>query len=515
MPITNTAARYTALESIRQPILDRARECSAITLPYLIPPQGSSEGQRLPTPYQSLGSRGVTVLNARILTAILPPNTSFFRLDIDEFAAQELSQNPGMKASIEAGLSQIERTTCLSIESSNIRVGIHESLAHLIVGGNALVYVRPEGGIRVYGIDSYVVQRDPAGNPIEIIAKEQVAREALPEEVQALVPVKDGQANTGAPDNHNLYTHLKRVSKAKWEVVQAINDVPIPGSDGGYPADLFPWLALRWNRVDGESYGRSHVEAYLGDLKSLEALSKAVIDFAQGAAKVIPLVNPNGVTDEKELAEAENFQFVSGVADDVSFLRIDKYADLQVAKQMIDDLSRRLAQAFLMTSSIQRSGERVTAEEIRLMATELEETVGGVYALIAQELQLPLVNIIMGHLTKAKRLPALPKGIVSPTITTGLDALSRSNDLMKLDRMMAGLRDLYGPETLAAETNVSDYIKRRGAALSINIDGLIKSEEEKAAEMQRRQQAAMMETLGPNMINQMGNMAKAGMEQPQ
>lgn len=513
---SQTHSRYMALTGTRQAVLDRARECSALTLPYLIPPEGTTEATKLPTPYQSIGAQGAISLTAKLLTTVLPPSTSFFRLDIEEFSLKELTQRPGLKSEIETALGMVERTTTMAVETMGYRVGIHEAVQHLVIAGNVLIFARPEGGVRVYALDSYVTLRDPSGNPIEIIAKEEVAFEALPEDVAAFI---DSQANTGTNSGSvrtfTLYTHLRRLNAARWTVTQSVNQWEIPQSRGHYPVDLCPWLPLRWNRVDGESYGRGHVEAYLGDLKSLEGLSRAILEYAAAATKVIPLVNPNGMTNEEDLSEAENFQFVPGRAEDISYVRIDKMADLQVAKTMADDLTRRLSQHFLMGSSIQRAGERVTAEEIRYMASELEQTIGGVYALLASELQLPLVKILMDHLTKAKRLPQLPKGVVSPTITTGLDAMSRANDLTKLDRLVAGLRDLYGPEALAAETNVGDYIKRRAVALGLNIDGLVKSEEQKQAEAQARMQQELLSQLGPNAVNQMGQITKASMEQPQ
>ena len=517
--LNTSAARYHQLAGQRQVVLDRARECSKLTLPWLVPPEGTTEGYKLPTPFQSVGARGAISLTAKLLTTVLPPNSSFFRLDIEEFTLKEISQDPKLKTEIETALSMVERTTSMAIETSHMRVGVHEAILHLVVAGNALVHFRPEGGVAVYGIDRFVCVRDPSGEDVEIIAFEQAAIETLPDEVRALLPpAQMGNSPTGtitAGQTAKLYTHLRRVSAKKWEVVQSVNDTEIPSTRGSYPVDLCPWRPLRWNRVDGESYGRGHVEAYLGDLKTLEALSQAIVEFAAGAAKVIPLVNPNGVTDEKDLSNAENFEFVPGVAEDISFVRIEKYSDLQVAKNLADDITLRLTQGFLMGSSIQRAGERVTAEEIRYMAADLEATIGGVYALLAQELQLPLVAILMDQLTKKKRLPVLPKGTVSPTITTGLDALSRANDLNKLDRLVAGLRDLYGPEALAAETNVGDYVKRRAAALGLNIDGLVKSDEQKRAEAEQRMQMEMMNRLGPNMVNQLGNIATKTSEEPQ
>lgn len=513
--MVTTQARYAQLSQSREAFLSRARDNSALTIPSLIPPEGHSGSSELKQPYQSVGARGAIGLTAKATTTLMPPNEPFFRLDIEEYTLAELSQNPEAKAEVEQVLAMAERTTSRSVEASGTRMGFSEAVMHLIVGGNALVFVQDDLTLRVFSLANYVVSRDPMGNPIEIITKETVARATLPEEVDALVKAPNDKNAEGAisvkDDTVELYTHLKRVGGI-WHVTQSVNEIEIPGSDGQYPVDRCPWFPLRWTRIDGEDYGRSHVDAILGDLKSLEALTKAILEYAAGAAKVIPLVNPNGVTDEADLSGAENFEFVSGVADDVSFLRIDKYADLQVAKNLADDLTRRIEQHFLMNSSIQRAGERVTAEEIRYMAADLEATVGAVYVQLSQEFQLPLVRITLDKLVKQKRLPKLPKELVHPTVTTGIDALSRQSDLSKLDRLVAGLRDLYGPEALAAETNVGDYVKRRAAALAVDPTGLIKTPEQKQQEAQERMQMQLMQQGTPNMINQMGQIAQKGME---
>lgn len=468
-------------------------------------------------PYQSVGARGVIGLTAKAATTLMPPNEPFFRLDIEEFTLAELSQNPEARAEIEQALTMVERTASRSVEASGTRMGFSEGTQHLVVSGNVLIYVQDDLSLKVYPLSNYVVSRDPSGNAVEIITEETVNIATLDPSVAALVKAPTDRNSEGAleapEETAKLYTHLVRDDKV-WIVQQSINDQLIDGTSGSYPLDKCPWFPLRWTRIDGEDYGRSHVEAILGDLKSLEALTKALLEYAAGAAKVIALVNPNGVTDEADLSDAENFEFVSGLADDVTFLRIDKYADLQVAKNLADDLTRRIEQHFLMNSSIQRQGERVTAEEIRYMAADLEATIGAVYVQLSQEFQLPLVKITLEVLTRQKRLPPLPKELVQPTVTTGIDALSRQSDLNKLDRMVAGLRDLYGPEALAAETNVSDYVKRRAAALGIDPTGLIKTPEQKAQEaQQRQQQQMMMQGLAPA-INQMGGIAQKGMETP-
>ena len=52
-----------------------------------------------------------------------------------------------------------------------------------------------------------------------------------------------------------------------------------------------------------------------------------------------------------------------------------------------------MSYAFLLNTAIQRDAERVTAQEIRYMAQQLETAMGGIYSLLSQEFQLPLVTI--------------------------------------------------------------------------------------------------------------------------
>ena len=150
------AERYEALDSLRRSYLDRARECSALTHPYLIPPEGTTSDTRLPTPHQGVGSRGVNNLAARLLLALLPPDMPFFRLVPTDAQAKRLleskkdPQNPRAATEIDKDLHAIEDTVMSEVERSGMRSAIHEALKHLIVAGNALLYLPSSGGVRVY-----------------------------------------------------------------------------------------------------------------------------------------------------------------------------------------------------------------------------------------------------------------------------------------------------------------------------------------------------------------------------
>lgn len=128
------------------------------------------------------------------------------------------------------------------------------------------------------------------------------------------------------------------------------------------------------------------------------------------------------------------------------------------------------------------------------MAGELEDALGGVYSILAQEFQFPLVNRVMDRMTKQKKLPALPKGVVTPAIVTGVEALGRGHDLNKFNALMQALAPL-GPQVIAQYMNPGDYINRVGTSLGIDMMGLVKSQEQIAQEQQQAQQAQQQQMM--------------------
>lgn len=507
----SAAALYERLKGEKIMFLDRARDASKYTLPTLIPPAGSSAATKYFTPYQGVGARGVNNLASKLLLALFPPNSPFFRLQIDDFTLEQLTKQEGMRADVEEGLNKIERAVQSEIEAGAIRVSAFEALKHLIVSGNVLCYLPDEGGMRVFPLEKYVVQRDPMGNVLDIVVKETVAHATLPKDVQEMLGYTDDASYKSDQKNCDIYTRVY-LEEGKWETYQEIKGQKIPGSLGTYPKDKTPWIPIRFIKIDGENYGRGYVEEYLGDIKSLEGLSQAIVEGSAAAAKVLFMVNPNGTTSQETIANADNGAVVEGTDADVTVLQLNKYSDFRVALETISQINERLSYAFLLNSAVQRNGDRVTAEEIRYMAGELESALGGIYSIMSLEFQLPLVSRIMFSMERKKKLPVLPKGTVKPVIVTGMEALGRGNDLNKLDAFIQPL--LQVPE-LMARINMGDYLTRRGTALGIDMKGLVKSEEEIQQEQQQAQMMAMAQQGIAPAINQAGSMMRDGMNPEQ
>jgi hypothetical protein len=297
-----------------------------------------------------------------------------------------------------------------------------------------------------------------------------------------------------------LYTKIYRENSDYYRVYQEVEGQIVPGSEGRYKKDLMPWLALRMVHLDGEDYGRSFVEEYLGDLKSLEGLMEALVSSAAASAKLVFMVRPNASVRRTDLAQSKNGDVILGDPNDVKVLQTEKYPDMRVVLETVQRIEDRLSFAFLLNTAIQRNAERVTAEEIRFMAQELEAALGGVYSILSQEMQLPVVNILMTGMSAAKKIPKLPKGTVTPVIVTGVEALGRGNDLNKLRTYIQDLVQLaqVSPETIQ-RVNFGDLVTRLATGHGIDTIGLIKTEQELQAEMQQQQQAQQQQMMAEAM----------------
>lgn len=497
------AARYHQLVGNRDSFLQRARDCSKVTIPGLIPDEGGKDRGRLKTPYQSLGARGVNYLASKLLITLFPPNSAFFKLEIDALALRVAEAGPEIKTELDAALVKVEHAVMKVLETANGRASMHEAFKHLLVGGNVLPYVG-EDGIRVFHLNQFVLCRDPMGNVTEIVVEEEIYPEALPSD---FLPREDGdpEEEYKGPSKKTvkLYTHVEfEDGKCHW--YQEAKGKEIPGTHGMCDEDVSPWIPLRWSRIDGEEYGRSYVEEYYGDLTALESLYQAVLEGSAAAAKILFLVNPNGTTRPRTLQNAPNGAIVQGNANDVTVIQSQKAQDLGIANTTIERIEGRLQFAFMLNTAIQRPGERVTAEEIRYMSQELEAGIGGLYSILTQELQLPLVRRLMHVLRKQRKLPAFPKAqgggdIVNPKPVTGLEAIGRGDDRNKLVEFITTAQQVLGPEVMAQYINVDEALRRLAASNSIDTTNLVKSREqldqEAAAAQQMQQQSQQQEML--------------------
>lgn len=493
----------------REAFLVEARDVSAVTIPHLIPPVGwnASQRQRLKTPWQSLGARGVNNLASKLLLSLFPPNTSFFKLVVLEEKLAEAGATPDVKSEVEEALVAMESRVQDELELNTFRPRAFESFRHLIVAGNALMHVPDGKNWRVFHLDQYVVRRDPFdGKILLLVVKESVDRSL----VSDMISPNTVRVQSDGHDAVDLYTAVWwNADEERYHSVQEISDLPLIDPDTGEPdeeefkREEMPWLALRLT-TDEDHYGRGVGADMLGDLVTSDSLSESIAEGAAIASRSVGLIKPGSTLTPATLNRTRNGQWTYGNPEDVKVITTEKARDFAFAFNALQDVNLRLSQGFLLSAGTTRRAERVTAEEIRFVARELEDVLGGVYSSMSQEFQLPLAKRMIAVLVRRKVLPDLPKDLVSPSVVTGLEALGRGQEFSRLRLFMQTAAEILGPQVVAQYTNPRETLSRVATSLSIDTLNLIRTEEEVQQAQRDAQRQALVETLGPQAIQAVG-----------
>jgi hypothetical protein len=153
-----------------------------------------------------------------------------------------------------------------------------------------------------------------------------------------------------------------------------------------------------------------------------------------------------------------------------------------------------------MSSSIQRNGERVTAEEIRMLSQELQDLLSGSFQVISREFQVPFIRRVMQRMTDQRRLPALPEEVISIQVVGGVEGMGRGHDRDRLVGWAQAVSQLAGPQALEQYGDARTFMERLAHADGLQPEGLVKTEEEVQEMQQQAMQQQLLQQAAPGVI---------------
>ena len=480
--MTTLAERFQALDSLRTSKLERARYCSSLTVPSLLPPDGWTEQDQLPQPYSSTAARGVTAMASRMLSALLPLNDSpFFRF--------ELSTGMQAEPQVDAYLNNLSYQVYNKLSSGNLRETIYQLLQHLIVVGDVMLIMEDSMNFRIIRIDRFVVRRDVYGEVEEVIYKEYESLDGDMDNADLYTSSLDMDSRNGY---RPVYTKLCRIEEG-WESKTEDKDGNVVNS-GIYSVPNF--VMLRWAGIPGENYGRSHCEDLIGDIKTLEGFTEGLINGITASSVFWMAVDPTGMAEVDDINGTPTGGWIGARPNEVHVVSPATTMNPQISSTQsgVNILRQELGRAFLLDSASIPQGERVTATAVRMIGQELEHVLGGAFSAIARDLMQPIVSrtvfLMISEGEVDQRLSEMfseEEGLLNVEIVTGLQALSRDSDLHKLMQMGEMVRNL--PEPAAAMFRWDEYGKALITALGFNSDLWVKNEEQVREEQLKLAQA--------------------------
>lgn len=512
--------RWDTLHHDKGDLLTRAEQYSAWTLPNVFPEEHcNARSTELMQSNDSVGARGVNSMANKVVSTLFRLQGSFFRLHLDETQREQLEalSQDSKKADVGQALAQIDRVFNSAERKAMDRLAMVQfrdkavDVAKLLlVTGNALQFTPENGPMQVYSLRDYSVVRDVAGTVIEIITRDTKAFETFSDEVKAELRFTRQYTRDSYEDRSpvTIYTQIRLEDDGKYHIRQAADlvDLDLGAQDVSYPAKILPWLPLTWNLARGEDYGRGLVEDYSGAFHSIEVLTQSLLNVAGIMGDIKFLVNPASLLDVEELNRSPSGSYHSGKEGDITTPQMNKAQEAQFVQAMIDRFTNQISQAFMLNSGMVRDAERVTAEEIRMIAQELENAHGGVYSRLAHQWQQPLAYILLDRIG----FDGSQWG-VEPKIITGMDNLSRAGEMDNLKLWIGDLAALEAiPEDIRRVINPLKFAEYSGLNRQVPWEKLCYTDQELQQQqqaLQAQQQQTMQDQANANVAQAAGEAA--------
>jgi hypothetical protein len=478
----------------RTPYETRAKNISSITLPYVFRDVSANQTTAYADSIQqSFCGRLVNTLTSKLTMGILPPSASPFKLVIDNNALVEAGYDPGMIAEVNLLISQATNTINSEIEKQQIRNTLFDINLQNIIAGSIIMEKVKNNGIKIHTLRSFVADLDSRGEMFGMCI------------VETLKKLPDGIEPKEEKEEYELYTMCIYDKQAKkWVMTQELEKEIVNTIE--YTEKKFPFQHIGFRWVPGDKYHRPYAEDYYNDMVQYNTLSEVLTQGSVVASKSLIFVDQRGNRTRKEdVVDSRNGDVVDGNAADVTSFQLGKNFDFQVPLERLTDIGKNLAQAFMMAEGITRNAERVTAEEIRVMAQELEQSnLSGVYTKMTSQFTKKIVEWVMQEL-------GIEFKEISAHIVTGLDALGRSAENQKF---MAFIQSMMGLG-LIDKLNIDEVVSRMAGYENINTNNLLKSAQQIQTEQEQAMQQSMMAQGANSIGSKAGDMLTNAMAQQQ
>ncbi len=346
------------------------------------------------------------------------------------------------------------------------------------------------------GLRYYCVKRTHDGKLHTLVIREKLCFDELDPKIQDLLRTRYSE-----DDKVDHYKLIERTPEGKYTMTQWVNEFRLPKEwEGRWSEEALPYRALTWDLADESDYGTGLVEDYGDDFEALSVLSEAVVTGAVIGTEFRWIANPNGITSVDDLRDSVNGDVIAGSAKDIGSVSPGVAEGVKMADTVSQGYVQRISRGFLLSSAVTRDAERVTAEEIRATAMELESSFGGVYSSLAPSMQNPIAHWLL-----ATAGTAVHGTDLDVTVITGLDALSRNGDLENLRVAWGTLASLQqAPEGLLRRIKWQDLADFVGQSTGVDLKRFLKGDDEVAQE-----DAAMAQQQSQTDVNTAAGTAQA------
>jgi hypothetical protein len=434
------------------------QQCYDFVLPqrdsFLVPVQpGESRADRL---FDGTAPDAAEQLAASLLANLTPPWSAWFGLvpGTDMEAAERAQFGPVLDRASTIVLAHFDR--------SNFAVELHQACLDLVVGGTACLLFEeaPPGELSAFRFTavplSTVMLEEGAQGRLDVVLRRLDLTGA---QVQARFP--------GLQPPREVARRLQADPQARARLLEGV----IPQPDGGFAYGLAwdeadgedddtllvegrhadsPFIAFRWMKAPGESYGRSPVMKALPDIKTANKVVELVLKNASIAVTGIWQADDDGVLNPATVQLVPGAIIPKAVGS-AGLKPLEAPGRFDVSQLVLDDLRGRIRKALLVDQLGIVGAQRMTATEVLERSGEMARVLGATYGRLQAELVMPLLARALSILARRGEIPELHLDGRSVDVShrSPLAQAQRQRDVQTILRWIEAVQAM-GPEAQPA-----------------------------------------------------------------
>jgi hypothetical protein len=339
--------------------------------------------------YDGTGADAAEQLAASLLAELTPPWGAWFG-----FVPARADSDAALNAALEDSARQLGT----EMDRANFAVEMHQAFLDLVIAGTALLQVEENAPgepatLRFTAVPLLeAALEEGASGRLDTVFRRQAltAPQIAARFPAARLPKHLHDAADGEPRRHSV---IERVAPdARGFAFHAVLDDaagrPLTLAEGHFATS--PYIAFRWLRAPGESYGRSPVMKALPDMRTANKVVELTLKNASIAVAGIWQAEDDGVLNPANIRLVPGAIIPKAVGS-AGLTPLAAPGKFDVSQLVLDDLRAKIRHALLADRLGPVKGPTMTATEVLERSAEMARLLGAVYGRLQTELLSPLL----------------------------------------------------------------------------------------------------------------------------
>lgn len=416
---------------------------------------GQQGGERL---FDATAADAAEQLAGSLLSQLTPPWSRWFGFQPGRDVP------PEQQGAMAAELDKAAQVLQAQFDRSNFSVEIHQAFLDLVVAGSACLACEeaPLGEPSAFRfaavpLNDLVLEEGVGGRLDTVFRRQELSLDLLARRHPAL-------------EQQAWFTERrKREPDARLGLLECVVPAPLPLQGYAYAAlledaapddaagllaqgrfDQAPFIAFRWLKAPGETYGRSPVMKALPDIKTANKVVELVLKNASIAVTGIWQADDDGVLNPANVKLVPGAIIPKAVGSS-GLTPLAAPGRFDISQLVLDDLRGRIRHALLADRLGQVDAPRMTATEVLERSAEMARQLGATFGRLQAELLVPLLHRAVAILQRRGEIPrfALDGREVALVLQSPLARLQAQGDVQSTLNWLQQLQ-MLGPQAMQA-----------------------------------------------------------------